>query len=71
MSCREWSVFMSRTLSGPTETAESFWGVFWLRVRAKLANVYRQMGRTDDANRIDAEIAKLLAYADPDFKLLP
>jgi hypothetical protein len=49
---------------------ESFGGVFWLRLRAKLARVYRQAGRIEDADRIDAEISKLLAYADPDFKLL-
>jgi serine/threonine-protein kinase len=47
----------------------SFPGVFWLRVRAKLARVYRQMGRLDDANRIDAELAKLLALSDRDFKV--
>jgi len=48
-----------------------FPGLFWLRDRALLARVYRQMGRLDDAGRIDAEIAKLLAYADPDFRILP
>ena len=55
-------------LSRPSET---FWGVFWLRLRAKLAIVYRQMGRAADADRLDAEVAKLLAAADPDFHLLP
>jgi tetratricopeptide (TPR) repeat protein len=52
-------------------TGELFPGLFWLGDRALLARVYRQMGRIDDAGRIDAEIAKLLAYADPDFCLLP
>jgi len=50
---------------------ESFGGVFWLRLRAKLARVYRRIGRVADADLIDAEVSKLLAHADPDFKILP
>lgn len=51
--------------------SESFWGVFWLRLRAKLATIDRQLGQTSEADRIEAEVAKLLAAADPDFRLLP
>ena len=61
----------SGSLTTATFTKATFSGLFWLCVRAKLGHVYRQMGRVADADRIDAEIAKLLAHADPDFKLLP
>jgi hypothetical protein len=49
---------------------ESFGGVFWLRLRARLAHVYRRMGRATDAARIETEVSHMLAYADPDFSLL-
>jgi hypothetical protein len=50
---------------------ETFGGVFWLRLRAKLAQVYRRMGRVDEADRVDTEVSKMLAFADSDFKLIP
>lgn len=59
----------TRVFTGPTR-GESFIGVFWLRARAKLARVYRQMGRANEADRVDAEVARLLSTADPDFILL-
>jgi tetratricopeptide (TPR) repeat protein len=50
---------------------ESFGGVFWLRLRSKLARVYRDMGRIAEADRVDSEVAKMLILADHDFKLFP
>ena len=43
---------------------------FWMRDEMDLARLYRRLGRVQDAERIEAELRKLLAYADPDFPLL-
>ena len=42
----------------------------WLRIRLTLAEIYREMGRDEDAGRIEAELRSLLAYADPDHPIL-
>jgi tetratricopeptide (TPR) repeat protein len=42
----------------------------WLRVRARLAADYRASGRPADADKVEAELLRLLALADPDFVLL-
>jgi len=42
----------------------------WLRVRARLAADYRGSGRPADAQKVEAELLRLLALADPDFVLL-
>jgi tetratricopeptide (TPR) repeat protein len=45
-------------------------GFAWMRVRWRLAQFYRKAGREQDAQRIEAELRKLLACADPDFPML-
>lgn len=42
-------------------------GMYWMRTQAQL---YRQLRRERDAEAIEAELLKLLAYADPDYPLL-
>jgi len=37
----------------------------WLRCRTLLVELYDQVGRTAEADAIDAEIRKLLSVADP------
>ena len=39
---------------------------WWLRVRWRQAQVYRQLGRLEEARQIEEELANLLAYGDPD-----
>ncbi|MEE8200095.1 MAG: tetratricopeptide repeat protein, partial [Candidatus Acidoferrales bacterium] len=54
-------------------SAAMFWGssgYCWLRVQAQLAQVYRKLGREQEAQEIEAELLKLLAYADPDHHIL-
>jgi serine/threonine-protein kinase len=49
------------------ECVSDFDGVaFWIYARDKLADLNRRMGRTGDADAIDAELVKLLARADAD-----
>lgn len=48
----------------------SFGRPFWLRMKARLAQLYRKVNRLDDAQRIEAELLRLLAYADPDHPIL-
>ena len=43
---------------------------FWMRDEMALAQLYRRMGRVQDAEKIENELRKLLAYADPDFPML-
>ena len=38
----------------------------WLRLRSRQAEVYRQLDRGEEAEQIEAELLKLLAYADED-----
>ncbi len=45
-------------------------GLFWMRTQVRLAQLYRQVGREEDARKIEDELLKLLAYADPDYPLL-
>ncbi len=42
----------------------------WLRIRLMLAKTYREMGRDEDAGKIEAELRSLLAYADADHPIL-
>jgi DNA-binding winged helix-turn-helix (wHTH) protein/tetratricopeptide (TPR) repeat protein len=44
--------------------------VFWLRVKAQLARLYRKLGRVEDAQKVEAELLRLLAYADEDHPIL-
>lgn len=43
---------------------------FWMQDEMALAQLYRRLGRVQDAERIESELRKLLAYADPDYPLL-
>lgn len=45
-------------------------GYHWLRVRWRLAQLYRKVGRSDEAQKIEDDLKKMLAYADPDHPLL-
>ena len=45
-------------------------GALWLRVQGHLAQLYREMGRDEEAGTIEAELRSLLAYADPDYPIL-
>jgi GH15 family glucan-1,4-alpha-glucosidase len=45
-------------------------GALWMRCKLQLAGVYRKMGRTSDAAKLERELRKLLAYADPDHPIL-
>ncbi len=42
----------------------------WLRVRLMLVEIYREIGRDEDARKIEAELRSLLAYADADHPIL-
>lgn len=45
-------------------------GYFWMTVEWRQAQLYRKLGRPSDAKRIEAELLKRLAHADPDHPLL-
>jgi tetratricopeptide (TPR) repeat protein len=45
-------------------------GYFWMTVEWQQAQLYRKLGRLSDAQRIEAELLKHLAHADPDHPLL-
>ncbi len=42
----------------------------WIRIRWRLAQLYRKLGREAEAQEIEAELRELLAYADPDIPIL-
>ena len=43
---------------------------FWMRDELDLARLYRRLNRVKDAQTIEGELRKLLAYADPDYPML-
>lgn len=45
-------------------------GPDWLRNQARLAGLYRKIGRTGDARKIEDELRKRLAVADPEHPIL-
>ncbi len=45
-------------------------GPLWMKDEMALAQLYRRMGRVQDAEKIESELRKLLAFADPDFPML-
>ncbi len=45
-------------------------GFSWLTVELRRAQVYRQLGRVEEAEQIEAGLRKLLAHADPDHVIL-
>jgi tetratricopeptide (TPR) repeat protein len=53
------------------QKARAVWGgARWMDVQLHLARLYRELGREADAQGIEAELRRLLVYADPDFWLL-
>ena len=58
-----------RTYSNPIGGLATFaWN--WMRTEAQLADVYREMGRVSEAEKVEEELSKLLTYADPDHPIL-
>ena len=45
-------------------------GAFWLRNQFQLARLYREVGRAEDARKLERELLNLLALADPDHPIL-
>ncbi len=45
-------------------------GMYWLRMEAERARLARKLGRQEEAARIEAELLKLLAHADPEHVIL-
>ncbi len=45
-------------------------GMFWLQIQHRLAQLYRKSGRESAAERIEAELRRLLACADHDLRIL-
>ena len=45
-------------------------GYFWIRVQERLAELYRETGREEEAQAIESELRKLLALADSDHPIL-
>lgn len=45
-------------------------GAYWLRVQWRLAQLYRKLGRPEEAEKVEAELSKILAYADPEHPIL-
>jgi tetratricopeptide (TPR) repeat protein len=45
-------------------------GAFWLRTQFQLARLYREVGRAEDARKIERELLNLLALADADHPML-
>ena len=41
--------------------------VEWCRIQLRLADLYRQLGRETEAEKIEAELRQLLVYADSDY----
>ena len=45
-------------------------GQYWLRIEWRLAQLYRKLGRLADAERMEVELSKMLAYADAEHPIL-
>lgn len=45
-------------------------GAYWLRTELQLADLYREMGRVPDAEKVEDELRKMLIYADADHPIL-
>jgi hypothetical protein len=45
-------------------------GACWLRTQLQLARLYREVGRTEDARKVERELLSLLALADADHPML-
>jgi hypothetical protein len=49
---------------------QNHFGYRWIEARALLADIYRRMGRVDDAHAIEQDLLALLVIADEDLALL-
>ena len=47
-----------------------YWATTWMKTQLRLARLYRKVGREQEAREIEAELRKLLAYADSDHPFL-
>lgn len=45
-------------------------GMWWLRTELQLADLYRKMGRVQDAEKVEDGLRKMLVYADADHPIL-
>jgi serine/threonine protein kinase/predicted Zn-dependent protease len=45
-------------------------GAYWLKVEWRLAQLYRKLGRSEEAEKVEADLSKMLAYADPEHPIL-
>ena len=43
---------------------------FWMRTQVRLADLYRRLGRIDEAKVLESELLKLLSVADADHPML-
>jgi hypothetical protein len=43
---------------------------WWLRTELQLADLYREMGRVPEAEKVENELRKMLIYADADHPIL-
>jgi DNA-binding winged helix-turn-helix (wHTH) protein/tetratricopeptide (TPR) repeat protein len=58
-----------RTYSLPIGSSGPFtWN--WMRTELQLADVYRELGRVSEAEKVEGELSKMLTYADPDHPML-
>ena len=67
---RATTVLESETNNWLLETLDFGAVALWVVARDRLADLYRSMGRTKEAETIDAELLKLLAVADADHPVL-
>jgi tetratricopeptide (TPR) repeat protein len=59
----------SRTRMWISPLANSY-AAFWVRDQARLSSYYHRLGRQPEARKIDDQLRKLLAFADPDDPIL-
>ena len=59
----------SRTRMWITPLADGY-AAFWVRDQARLSAYYHRLGRQAEARKIDDQLRKLLAFADPDHPIL-
>ena len=45
-------------------------GRYWLKLQSRLAQLYRKLGRDPEAEKVEAELSKILAYADKEHPIL-
>ena len=53
-----------------SSTHGGIWGFFWLEIQWQRAELLRKLEREPEAREIEAELRRLLAYADADHAIL-